>query len=179
MIKHWEKKENGTQQDKPKIFDYADFEKEAITALKSGQALTSKDGYRLEMFERLDDWVYFTCESGFFIGNDSGGGHLASNLRIPALIIGARKKLLNRWRPDWLKSEIIIPRRYLPLPTKIKRRFPRASPGFLPLQLQSELTWILLSLMLYILLYCDLINANAANEVPWRPNNILLPVHLA
>ena len=29
-----------TQQDKPKTFDYADFEKEAIIALKSGQALT-------------------------------------------------------------------------------------------------------------------------------------------
>ena len=42
-----------TQQDKPKTFDYADFEKEAIIALKSGQALTGKDGVITPLIKRI------------------------------------------------------------------------------------------------------------------------------
>lgn len=61
----------------------------------------------------------------------------------------------------------------------LRNRFPRACPGLLLLQLQMELTWILLPLMLNILFNYILINAYTTYEVSCRPpkknsSNILL-----
>lgn len=51
--------------------------------------------------DTLSDLASFLYESGFFIGNDSGPGHLASNLKIPTLTIGESFEHLSYWRPSW------------------------------------------------------------------------------
>ena len=60
----------------------------------------------------LADLAAFLYESGFFIGNDSGPGHLASNVGLPTLTIGPSKKHLDFWRPGWGKGEIVYPPRW-------------------------------------------------------------------
>ena len=59
-----------------------------------------------------------------------------------------------------------------------ENRFPRVNAGFLLLQLHTELTWILSTLLFDIVFYYSLIYAYTANEVAWRPNNILFLIHL-
>ena len=57
----------------------------------------------------LSDLATFLYESGYLIGNDSGPGHLASNLGIPTVIIGQCKDHLTFWRPGWLRGELAHP----------------------------------------------------------------------
>lgn len=61
----------------------------------------------------LEDLASFLYESGAFIGNDSGPGHLASCLKIPSLIIGTSHKHLLLWRPGWLPPKVITPPRWV------------------------------------------------------------------
>ena len=56
-------------------------------------------------------WVY---ESGWFIGNDSGIGHLASSLHIPTLSLFMRRGIARTWRPDWGTGQVLIGSTYLP-----------------------------------------------------------------
>jgi hypothetical protein len=60
-------------------------------------------------FPNLHECAAFMYESGFFIGNDSGGGHLAACLHIPTLSIHGRKGKSRLWRPDWGTVEVISP----------------------------------------------------------------------
>lgn len=62
----------------------------------------------------LNALASFIYESGFFIGNDSGPGHLASCLKIPHLIIGREKRQMQFWRPGWLAGEIAFPSPWIP-----------------------------------------------------------------
>ncbi|MBF8263174.1 MAG: glycosyl transferase family 9 [Parachlamydiales bacterium] len=66
------------------------------------------------LFSTLEDLASTIYESGFFIGNDSGPGHLASYLSIPHLIIGAQRQNMRMWRPGWHRGEIICPPHWLP-----------------------------------------------------------------
>lgn len=61
-------------------------------------------------FPSVGECAAFTYESGFFIGNDSGGGHLASCLQIPTLSIHGRRAKARLWKPGWGKVEVITPR---------------------------------------------------------------------
>lgn len=71
-------------------------------------------GYSLPKFQTLRDVADYLYESGFLIGNDSGIGHLASNLNIPTLTISGNPKRVRLWRPDWATGEVVtIP---FPLP---------------------------------------------------------------
>ncbi len=65
-------------------------------------------------FPSLDDLASFIYESGFFLGNDSGPGHLASCLEIPHLIIGREERHMRLWRPGWDSGEIAVPPRWVP-----------------------------------------------------------------
>ena len=56
--------------------------------------------------DELARWIY---ESGWFIGNDSGVGHLASNLGVPTLTLMQRRKLKIRWRPSWAPGIALLP----------------------------------------------------------------------
>lgn len=79
--------------------------------------LLTKQGYEpifLTLNEKplcstLEALASFLYESGSFIGNDSGPGHLASYLQIPSLIIGQNPKHFRLWRPGWLPAIIATP----------------------------------------------------------------------
>ena len=64
------------------------------------------EGVDLPTFANLREVKEFIYESGFFIGNDSGLGHLASNLGIPTLTISGNPKRVRLWRPDWSLGKI-------------------------------------------------------------------------
>ena len=66
------------------------------------------------VFSTLDDLASMIYESGYFIGNESGPGHLASYLSIPHLIIGQLPKRLQMWRPGWHRGEILCPPAWIP-----------------------------------------------------------------
>jgi len=68
----------------------------------------------LYISESLLDLRNILYESGYFIGNDSGVGHLASNLKIPTLTISGNPKAIQQWRPDWHTGIITTPKVSLP-----------------------------------------------------------------
>jgi len=72
------------------------------------------EGIALPLFSKLYDVGSYLYESGFFIGNDSGLGHLASNLKVATVTISGNLKWVKLWRPDWYVGTIAVP--YFPLP---------------------------------------------------------------
>lgn len=68
---------------------------------------------------RLARWIF---ESGWCIGNDSGIGHLASNLGIPTLSLFRRRGVAQRWRPAWGETRTVLPWQWLP-GARLKERF--------------------------------------------------------
>ncbi|HVV69874.1 MAG TPA: glycosyltransferase family 9 protein [Gammaproteobacteria bacterium] len=48
-------------------------------------------------------------ESGWFIGSDSGLGHLASSLGIPTITLMARHSICRRWRPSFAPNKVLLP----------------------------------------------------------------------
>ncbi len=73
-----------------------------------------KLGIELPLFENLKELAAYIYESGFLIGNDSGLGHLASNLGIKTLTVSGNPKRIRLWRPDWAHGKVVtIP---FPLP---------------------------------------------------------------
>jgi hypothetical protein len=57
----------------------------------------------------LSDLAEFLFESAYLIGNDSGPGHLASNLGLSTIILGPSQEHLALWRPGWHPGAIIYP----------------------------------------------------------------------
>ena len=70
--------------------------------------------YERPLFDHLQDLKNYLFESGYFIGNDSGIGHLASNLKIPTLTISSNRKLAKLWRPGWYYGKVVFPSTVLP-----------------------------------------------------------------
>jgi hypothetical protein len=68
----------------------------------------------LPQFPTLEELVSFIYESGYFLGNDSGPGHIASCLKIPNLVIGREERHMRHWRPGWDLGEIITPPKWVP-----------------------------------------------------------------
>lgn len=71
-----------------------------------------RQGYEpffLPQFPSLEELLSFIYESGFFLGNDSGPGHIASLLKVPHIVVGREKKHMHHWRPGWGFGEIIVP----------------------------------------------------------------------
>jgi heptosyltransferase-3 len=80
-------------------------------------AWLEKKGYEpvfIPQFPNLEDLISFIYESAFFIGNDSGPGHIASCLQIPHLIIGRQERHMRHWRPGWKEPDLIYPPRWIP-----------------------------------------------------------------
>ncbi|MGI4862085.1 MAG: glycosyltransferase family 9 protein [Janthinobacterium lividum] len=69
--------------------------------------------------DNLAGWLY---ESGWFIGNDSGVGHLASNLQIPTLSLFMRRGIARTWRPGWGVGDVLIGGAFLPS-GRLKERY--------------------------------------------------------
>lgn len=57
----------------------------------------------------LGDVARWIAGSGWFIGNDSGLGHLASSIGVPTLTLFMRRGLARSWRPGWGPGEIVLP----------------------------------------------------------------------
>jgi len=70
--------------------------------------------YLVPSFPTLSDFASYALESGYLIGNDSGLGHLCSNLQIPTLILSSKKKHITLWRPGWYRGDIITPPWWIP-----------------------------------------------------------------
>lgn len=60
----------------------------------------------LPSLEELAATIY---ESGCFLGNDSGPGHIASLLDIPHLIIAREERQMRLWQPGWRQGAIALP----------------------------------------------------------------------
>ena len=73
-----------------------------------------QQGLQLQLFSTFDALAKYIYESGFFIGNDSGIGHLASALGLPTLSLFRNFRMGKLWRPDWSKNSILYPPRYIP-----------------------------------------------------------------
>lgn len=80
-------------------------------------AWLKKKGYEpffLPLFPSLEELLSAIYESGFFLGIDSGPGHIASCLHIPHLIIGESERHMRFWRPGWKAGEIVFPPAWAP-----------------------------------------------------------------
>lgn len=72
------------------------------------------EGRRAPDFNTLEEVSAYIFESGFFIGNDSGLGHLASCLKVPTLTL-ARKRAFSRfWRPAWTPGALVFAPTWIP-----------------------------------------------------------------
>lgn len=81
-----------------------------------------EEGFSLSAFSSLDAVACWIYESDYFIGNDSGIGHLASNLGIPTITLCMRAKIKQRWRPSWAPGIALAPPRWL-ITRPLKERF--------------------------------------------------------
>ncbi|WP_233273007.1 glycosyltransferase family 9 protein [Paraburkholderia acidisoli] len=73
-----------------------------------------RDALPLRAFHDTAELAAWLYESGWFIGNDSGLGHLASALGIPTLTLFRRRRVAQRWRPGFHCAEIVLPPWWLP-----------------------------------------------------------------
>jgi heptosyltransferase III len=73
-----------------------------------------KESFPMPLFHTLSDLAAYVFESGYLIGNDSGIGHLCSNLQIPTLILSNREHYMSLWRPGWYRGDIVTPPSWVP-----------------------------------------------------------------
>ncbi|MDX8430356.1 MAG: glycosyltransferase family 9 protein [Candidatus Algichlamydia australiensis] len=71
-------------------------------------------GYETPHLANLSETAAFLYESGSFIGNDSGLGHLASALRIPTLTLSNRHQHISLWRPSFYTNHVVLPSKLYP-----------------------------------------------------------------
>jgi len=81
-----------------------------------------KRGFLLPLFPSLYELSSYIFESLLLIGNDSGLGHLASNLQIPTVIIANCYKRMKLWNPGWLQGSVLTPSRWIPNPKGLRIR---------------------------------------------------------
>jgi ADP-heptose:LPS heptosyltransferase len=72
------------------------------------------EGHSLYISSSLTELAHLLYESGYFIGNDSGIGHLASNIGVPTLTISGNPKRVRVWRPDFTMNHVVTPSITLP-----------------------------------------------------------------
>jgi len=73
-------------------------------------------------FSSLNDLAGWIYQSGWFIGNDSGIGHLASNLAVPTLSLFMRKGSARSWRPCFGPGMTVIAGNWVPV-GKLRERW--------------------------------------------------------
>jgi ADP-heptose:LPS heptosyltransferase len=65
-------------------------------------------------FDTIGALCGYLYESGCIVANDSGNGHLASFLGVPAVTIYRKRNPRFHWRPDWGPSIVVCPSFTLP-----------------------------------------------------------------
>ena len=66
--------------------------------------------FNLPRFDTVKLYAEYLYESACLIGNDSGGGHMASLMGAPVLtIVTSPKKLSYKWRPGWGSNAVVAP----------------------------------------------------------------------
>lgn len=80
------------------------------------------EGRWLPHLSSLDKVARYIYESGWLIGNDSGLGHLASNLGLNTAILAVRPGLAKQWRPSWTPGIVILPPLWL-ITRPLKEKF--------------------------------------------------------
>lgn len=73
-----------------------------------------KSPFPLVSFDSLMDLAQCLAESAFFIGGDSGPGHLAALVGTPTLTLAYRKTVIKRWTPTGSLDDCILPLPILP-----------------------------------------------------------------
>ena len=76
--------------------------------------LEEEKTYKIKTFSSFDILASFLYESSYFIGNDSGIGHLASSLKIPVICISRSKRTTDLWKPGWGDVKVVYPPRWIP-----------------------------------------------------------------
>jgi len=71
-------------------------------------------GFEVVDFPTLDELARFIYQSGYFIGNDSGVGHLASALGIRTMTFCRRKAHAKMWAPSFSEGVVITPNFLIP-----------------------------------------------------------------
>ena len=71
-------------------------------------------GFSVLDFNSLDELAQFLYQCGFFIGNDSGLGHLASALGIPTVTVCRRAAWAKMWAPSFQTGIVITPPTWIP-----------------------------------------------------------------
>lgn len=71
-------------------------------------------GIEIPAFASIAALAAFVYESAWFIGNDSGLGHLASNLGVPTLSLFMRRGTARTWRPAWGPGSVLVGGAWLP-----------------------------------------------------------------
>lgn len=89
------------------VFSVSPSERKMWLSLLSNQ-------FPLPEFLTISDLAAYLYQSHFLIGNESGTGHLASNLGIPTLVIAGCSKQMALWRPGFLLGQVITPPPYIP-----------------------------------------------------------------
>ncbi|BBU27706.1 hypothetical protein BTHE68_14400 [Burkholderia sp. THE68] len=74
----------------------------------------AEQGCEVHALPRLGEVATWIAESSWFIGNDSGLGHLASCIGVPTLSLFMRRGLARSWRPGWGPGAIVLPPSVLP-----------------------------------------------------------------
>lgn len=82
----------------------------AMNERKEWQLIINNE-FDLPEFNTIKIYAEYLYQSLGFIGNDSGGGHVASLMGVPVLtIVTSPKKLNFRWRPGWGENAVVAPR---------------------------------------------------------------------
>lgn len=79
-------------------------------------------GFLLPVFPSIREAISYIFESYLFVGNDSGLGHIASNLQIPTVIVSNCYKRMRLWKPGWFPSRVLTPAKWIFNPKKYRYR---------------------------------------------------------
>jgi len=107
-----------------KALRQAGFEPQFVLAPheRADWAVVEREGMAMPTFGSLSDVAAWIYESGWFIGNDSGIGHLASNLQIPTLSLFMRRGIARTWRPGFGPGKVLVGGAYIPT-GRLKERY--------------------------------------------------------
>lgn len=68
--------------------------------------------FQAPIFSSLDKLAEMIYQSAYFIGNDSGIGHLSSCLGLPTLNLFSQTKTARKWRPSWSYGIVVTGPQY-------------------------------------------------------------------